>query len=243
MESHVLSNDCSEAEHHVVAVIAGGHARRRGRVLVVTPGRGSLVRVTPHFAQQGRVLPGGQRQHDGKDSDSKHVMLTRSKGKQQASGVAAQGSVLLGISTSPLRERVQPAGISPVIAENPAPRSTNEPVGPSGCALAASHGRTIAAGGATPRVLQSTAGRLDNELTTGPSRRFVLTIPSRSSIPCMRSRSPGMTRIGRKRHTCRLRPISLALSHRGNSDLGNGGGYKIGEADTSQASTPAAPTS
>ena len=41
--------------------------------------------------------------------------------------MAAQGSVLLGISTSPLRKRARPAGISPVSAENPPLGSTRQP--------------------------------------------------------------------------------------------------------------------
>jgi hypothetical protein len=41
--------------------------------------------VTPKLAQQGGVLPYCQRQHDPKESCSKHVILATPKGKARAS--------------------------------------------------------------------------------------------------------------------------------------------------------------
>jgi hypothetical protein len=41
--------------------------------------------MTPHLAQQAGVLPYCQRQHDPKESCSKHVILATPKGKTCAS--------------------------------------------------------------------------------------------------------------------------------------------------------------
>jgi hypothetical protein len=41
--------------------------------------------VTPDLAQQAGVLPNCQRQHDRKESGSKHGMLANPKGKSRAS--------------------------------------------------------------------------------------------------------------------------------------------------------------
>jgi hypothetical protein len=82
---HVLSNECGHSGRRAVAVIVTGHARRRGRVLMVAFSSGGLVRMTPHVAQEGGVLPHCQRQHDRKESCSKHVMLATHKGKSCAS--------------------------------------------------------------------------------------------------------------------------------------------------------------
>lgn len=85
---HVLLNEWGDAEHHVVAVVAAGHAWRLGRVLMVAPDGRGLVRVTPHIAQQGGVLPHRQRHHDRKDNGLKHVILGTSQGKGRASLLA-----------------------------------------------------------------------------------------------------------------------------------------------------------
>ena len=47
--------------------------------------------VTPDLAQQAGVLPNCQRQHDRKESCSKHVMLAISKGKSCASRTRRDG--------------------------------------------------------------------------------------------------------------------------------------------------------
>ena len=73
--------------------------------------------VTPDLAQQAGVLPNCQRQHDRKESGSKHVMLATPKGKSCASQKGAdlrkpwrfQGLAAAGRGT---------CGISPVGAEN-----------------------------------------------------------------------------------------------------------------------------
>ena len=83
--AHVFSEECSEAEHHVVAAAVASHARWGDRVLVVAPPRGDRLRVTPCYAQQRGVRPHRQRQHNRQYSCPKHVMLAALKGKNHAS--------------------------------------------------------------------------------------------------------------------------------------------------------------
>jgi hypothetical protein len=65
------------------AVVVGAHAwGRRGVLLRARSGSGV---GTPDAAQQAGVLPNCQRQHDRKESGSKHVMLAIHKGKSYAS--------------------------------------------------------------------------------------------------------------------------------------------------------------
>ena len=75
----ILANKRDRPEDGASAVVVGAHARGRRSVLLRAP-RGRGV-VTPDLAQQAGVRPNGQRQHDRKESCSKHVMLTTHKGK------------------------------------------------------------------------------------------------------------------------------------------------------------------
>jgi hypothetical protein len=74
--------------------------------------------VTPDLAQQAGVLPNCQRQHDRKESGSKHVILATLKGKTCASqkkGGSQENTDIFTGSPTPGRGT---CGISPVGAEN-----------------------------------------------------------------------------------------------------------------------------
>ena len=112
--------DC--AEDGVSAVVVGVHARgrrgvsRRRRVLTrALSGRGV---VTPDLAQQGGVLPYCQRQHDPKDSCSKHVMLATPEGKTCATRKAAGCLENPHVFSGPRAPHRGICGISPGGAEN-----------------------------------------------------------------------------------------------------------------------------
>jgi hypothetical protein len=54
-----------------------------------------LARLTPHFAQQGSLECGCERQHDRNDGYSEHVMVPdAARGKKYASGRTMVGGVL-----------------------------------------------------------------------------------------------------------------------------------------------------
>ena len=80
-----------------------------------TRGRGV---VTPDLAQQAGVLPYCQRQHDRKESCSKHVMLAIPKGKCCASQKERESQKTLTFSPTRHRWTEGTCGISPVGAEN-----------------------------------------------------------------------------------------------------------------------------
>lgn len=72
---YLLSEECSEIEHHVVAAVVPSHARGTGGFFVVAAARGGRLRVTPCSTQQRGALRNCQCQDDGKDNCSKHAML------------------------------------------------------------------------------------------------------------------------------------------------------------------------
>ena len=127
---------------------------------------------TPDLAQQAGVRSKCQRQHDRKESGSKHGILATDKGKSCASQKRrgnSRNSDLLKVSRPPDRRT---CGISPVSAENPA--------GPAG-RVQRSAARVIAddrrhrLGRDRSWVLDgSPACRLKNELTIESDRCFVL---------------------------------------------------------------------
>ena len=79
----VFANKRDRRDDVACAVVVGAHAWGRRCVLMRAPrGRGVL---TPDLAQQAGVLPNCQRQHDRKESCSKHVILATPKGKTCAS--------------------------------------------------------------------------------------------------------------------------------------------------------------
>jgi hypothetical protein len=69
-------------------------------------GRGVM---TPDLAQQARALPYCQRQHDRKESGSKHVMLATHKGKSCASQQRRRPQEILTFSRSRRRRTSGPA--------------------------------------------------------------------------------------------------------------------------------------
>ena len=75
--------------------------------------------VTPDVAQQAGVLPDSQRQHDRKESCSKHVMLTTLTGKSYASLNNGRWLVNPRIFDGLHWPDRGTCGISPVGAENP----------------------------------------------------------------------------------------------------------------------------
>ena len=79
----IFANKRDRCEDEGAAAVVGAHAWRRRRVVMRTA-RGRGV-VTPDLAQQAGVLPNRQRQHDRKESGSKHVILATPKGKTCAS--------------------------------------------------------------------------------------------------------------------------------------------------------------
>ena len=113
----IFANKRDRCEDNGAAAVGGAHAWRRRRVVMRTPrGRGI---VTPDLAQQAGVLPNRQRQHDRKESCSKHVMLATQKSKSCASRKRwdLRNPDLFKVSPPPTRRA---CGISPVGAENPA---------------------------------------------------------------------------------------------------------------------------
>jgi hypothetical protein len=82
---HFLSDESRGAEHHVVAAVVANHPGKGRYVLVVTAAGSGRVGVTPCSTQEPGVRPNRQRQHERKDSCSKHVKLDRADGKKQAS--------------------------------------------------------------------------------------------------------------------------------------------------------------
>jgi hypothetical protein len=85
-----------------------------------TPRCRGIVRVTPDLAQQASVLPNCQRQHDRKESCSKHVILATPKGKSRASLKKGRRQEILAFSRGSQRPGRGTWGISRVGAENPA---------------------------------------------------------------------------------------------------------------------------
>ena len=81
--SRILANKRDRPEDGASAAVFGANAWGRRRALMRAP-RGRGV-VTPDLAQQVGVLPNCQRQHDRKESGSKHVILATPKGKSCAS--------------------------------------------------------------------------------------------------------------------------------------------------------------
>ena len=81
--SRILANKRDRPEDGASAAVFGANAWGRRRALMRAP-RGRGV-VTPDLAQQVGVLPNCQRQHDRKESGSKHVILATHKGKSCAS--------------------------------------------------------------------------------------------------------------------------------------------------------------
>ena len=79
--------------------------------------------VTPDLAQQAGVLPNCQRQHDRKESCSKHVMLATPKGKSCASLEETRRHKILAFSRARRGRGEATCGISPAGAENSAPQS------------------------------------------------------------------------------------------------------------------------
>lgn len=86
---HVLSEECSDAEHHVGAAGVRTDPRGSSLFLVVAVARGGRLWVTPRSTQQRGVWPNCQCQHDRKYSCSKHVMLAGANGKNDANEHAA----------------------------------------------------------------------------------------------------------------------------------------------------------
>ena len=80
---HVFANKRDRRADVASAVVVGAHAWGGRGVLMRAP-RGRGV-GTPDLAQQAGVLSKCQRQHDRKESCSKHVMLATHKGKSCAS--------------------------------------------------------------------------------------------------------------------------------------------------------------
>ena len=112
----ILANKRHRPEDGAWAVVVGAHARGCRRVLTRAPsGRGV---VTPHLAQQAGVLPRCQRQHNRKESGSKHVILATPNGKtrtnQQRQGIFENADVFTRL---PPPDRGI-CGILPVGAEN-----------------------------------------------------------------------------------------------------------------------------
>jgi len=69
----LLSKECADAEHDMVAAAVASHARGVGRSPVVAAARGGRLQVTPYSAQQRGVLPNCQCQYDRKNCCSEHA--------------------------------------------------------------------------------------------------------------------------------------------------------------------------
>ena len=80
----VLAHDADHTDRHVVAVVGAGHTRRPRSILVVAPGGGGLLGVTPDLAEQGSARPHRKCQHDRKESCLEHVDAHPADGKAQA---------------------------------------------------------------------------------------------------------------------------------------------------------------
>jgi hypothetical protein len=74
--------------------------------------------VTPDLAQQAGVLPCCQRQHDRKESCSKHVMLAVREGKSCASEKERGSQTIFMFLLARHRGTERPAEFPPVGAEN-----------------------------------------------------------------------------------------------------------------------------
>ena len=94
--AHVFSEGHSD-RHHLVAVFVAGHIRCGRRTRVVTLGRGSYSRVTPRSAQQGDILPSGQRNDDRKQGCSKHVMLAERTGQELGQPMRGRNPIILKV--------------------------------------------------------------------------------------------------------------------------------------------------
>ena len=93
---YVLADKCRRPRHELRAAVVSGHARRRGLMLVLAGATSPPRRMTPDPAQQRGVLPYRQRQHDGKESCSKHVVLATDEGKSCASTSKGRSQEILG---------------------------------------------------------------------------------------------------------------------------------------------------
>ena len=79
-----LSNERIDANGGNVAAYGSAQARGWGRPLMMTGTLSSLLWVAPGLAQQPDVLARRKCQHDGNDSDSKHVTLFTSPRQKQS---------------------------------------------------------------------------------------------------------------------------------------------------------------
>jgi hypothetical protein len=101
------------------AIVVGAHAwGRRGVLMRTRIGRGAR---TPDPAQQAGVLPSCQRQHDRKESGSKHGILATHKGKRCASPKRRGPHEILPFSRSCRRRTGKPAGNRRSVPKIPQP--------------------------------------------------------------------------------------------------------------------------
>ena len=79
-----FANEAGNVQRRETTVVAALHQRGRRLTMVAAIAGGRGARMTPELAEQRRCGRGSKRQHDRKESYSKHDTLETSKGQEES---------------------------------------------------------------------------------------------------------------------------------------------------------------